>query len=246
MAGEEKGTQVPGASEGAKPGTGVQEATPLTPEQISALAQEVASLKVRQERLDNENRALQSKADREIAAEKKRGDEKIAALEGQIRGEMEKEGATTEELAAFSTEYKRRAEELSYKDKADRYDELQATQGLDAKMREHQNWYINQISEVAGIKIPPDHPDIKRTMDDTPEDFENSVKALAKTLLAEQGKEKGKEDLSVAEQALALSSLGGAAPGGAVNPIADIDDPDELARIWAEQGRPVPPPSDTA
>lgn len=244
MTGEEKGAQVqdPSASAGADPGTGGQEALPGADvqQQVSALQQELAGLKAAREQ---DRRSLQGKIDKDIAREKSQREGERKALQAYVKGHMVQAGASSEELAAFETDYGRFTEGLSDKEKATRFDEMVATQGVEREVREYQDRYIKGIGGTLGIDIPPDHPDLKRDLTSSPEDFEASVGAVAKKLLAEKQKAGDKATLDAAAQAGALGSLGGG-PGGVANPLAGITDPEELSKIWVKQGRKIPKASD--
>ena len=243
MTGEETAGQVPGqpsttAGEAGK-GTEGQGALPEEGDvqtQLSALKQELADQKAQ---AALQARQMQGKIDKDIARERTQAEQRTKSLQAYVREKMEKAGASLEELATFEADFGSETERLSDKEKAARYEDLVADQAVEVRVREYQDTFIAELAEVVGIEIDPHHPDIKRGFEDSPEDFKDSVKVLAKKLVEGKGKDEDQESLTEAAKRGAIGSLGGGT-GTATNPLAGMTDPDEIHDEWVRQGRPMP------
>lgn len=202
-------------------------------QQVSALQQELADLKAQREQ---DRRSMQAKIDKDIAREQKQRETERRALQAFVRERLEKAGADSEELNAFEQEYGRFTERLSDKEKAELYEEMITVREEERAIQEVQEEIVGAIAEEFEVEIPADHPDLDK---DSPTSLQRSALKLAKKLLAEQTKQKEKEALTKAGEKGELGSLGGG-PGGTVNPLAGITDPEELHEIWVKRGRKIP------
>jgi len=242
MAGEDKEATVQGQTSGGEPQKETEPKETLPGADVQQVVSRIIDERLADVRaeLEASRRAAQGKIDKDIARIEKQREKEREALQTFVRQQLEAKGATTEELASFEKDYGHFAEGLSAQEKASLYEEMVAHTEEERLIREAQNSFVKKISKAFEVEIPIEHPELKSdAMKYTPEQFDDSVIALAKKLQAEKAKEAQKQALTKAAESGVLSSLG-TGPGGTAPPLAGVKTPDEAYEEWIKQGRPMP------